>query len=147
MKYRYKKNSYSDIFQLAKVMYKDTSFFAKELKEEKLLSFISSLDKHKASEIEKISKLILPDDVLVFKATYILNPFISFRFANKEFKDYKELGLAMLISSPQIDNSLSQIVSYSLLSEHMLSTNYNEENQLSIMEESKKMKLLIIMKY
>lgn len=128
MKYRYKRKNYSDVFQLAKEMYKEPEFFAKELKGKNLLDFISSQDKNKASEIIKISKMIIPDDILVFKATYILNPYISFRFSKKVFNTYQELGLAMLLSSPQMNSSLSQIVTFSLISEHMVSTNFSVEN-------------------
>lgn len=129
MKYKYKNNNFDNIFELAKAMYKDTSFFAKALKEEKLMKFISSNDENKAKEINKINKMILPDSVLVFKATYILNPYISFRFDNHIFETYKDLGNAMLIKSPQMDNTLLDVVSYSLIQEHMVSTNFSKDNK------------------
>ena len=129
MKYKYKGESFSSIFELSKIMYKDTSFFFFLFKEEKLLKFISSCDENKAKEINKIRKLLLPDSVLVFKVTYILNPYISFRFDNRVFNSYSELGNAMLLLSPQMDNSLSDIISYSLIQEHMKSTNFYSDNK------------------
>lgn len=129
MKYKYKGESFSSIFELSKIMYKDTSFFASAIKEDKLLKFISSCDENKAEEINKIRKLLLPDSVLVFKVTYILNPYISFRFDNRVFNSYSEIGNAMLLLSPQMDNSLSDIISYSLIQEHMKSTNFYSDNK------------------
>ena len=129
MKYKYKGKSYDSVYEIAKIMYLDVSFFASEIKGGKLIKFISKIDESKASQINKINKMLLPDSVLVFKVTYILNPYISFRFNNHIFNSYNELGLAMLLSSPQIDTSLSDIVSYSLIQEHMVSTNFDVENK------------------
>lgn len=119
---------YEDIFQLAKEMYLDSDYFADELHREPLLSFIQSRDEKKYEKIQKLSLLSIPDDIFVFKASYILNPFMSLRFKGFCFEDYQQLGETMLSFSPTPSPVLTLLVRYGLLSEHMKMTYYEHDH-------------------
>ena len=120
---------YQDIFHLASDMYLSSDYFAKELRRDTLLSFIKKVDEEKYEKIVKLSLLSLPDDVFVFKASYILNPFMSLRIKGFCFKDFKELGETILAFSPNPNPVLSQLLRYSLLSKHMENTYFQETNK------------------
>ena len=121
---RINNRDYDDIFQLAKEMYLAYDIYASELRKEELLAFIDSQDSKKAAKIKALSLLSLPDDIFVFKASYILNPFMSLRFKGFLFKDYQELGTTMLSYAPSPSPILTLLVRYSLISEHMKNTFY-----------------------
>ena len=125
---RINNRDYDDIFQLAKEMYLAYDIYASELRKEELLAFIDSQDSKKAAKIKAISLLSLPDDIFVFKASYILNPFMSLRFKGFLFKDYQELGTTMLSYAPSPSPILTLLVRYSLISEHMKNTFYSEDH-------------------
>ena len=94
---------YNNIFSLAKIIYKNYNSFSKLfIQDENLLNFVKEQDKEKYEKLIKISKLYYPDDVFLFKVTYILNPFISLRIRDEEFSSYSDLGKKMLLSSPDI---------------------------------------------
>lgn len=120
---------YEDLFQLAKDMYLDSTFYAKELRNESFLDMIKSIDNRKYTIINNLSLLSLPDDIFVFKASYVLNPFMSFRFRGYIFEDYQKLGEKMLNFSPNPNPILSEIVRHSLVSQHMGLTYYNNDHK------------------
>lgn len=124
MTYNYKGKAFESVIELAKVMYQDSEFFSRELRTEAMLSFIEEEDSRKAEKIRRLSPLSYPDDVFVFLASYVLNPFMPFRLGGYLFQSYKEIGETMLSFSPNMSNVLLQIVSYQLLSKHMHSTLY-----------------------
>ena len=128
MTYEYKKTAYDSLFELAKVMFLDSEYFSRELRKDRLLSFIAEKDADKAERIRKLSPLSYPDDVFVFLASYVLNPYMSFRIGRHVFSSYKEMGESMLSYSPNVNNVLLHIVSYQLLSRHMLSTLYAKDH-------------------
>ena len=89
---------YNNIFSLAKIIYKNYNSFSKLFRQdENLLNFVKEQDKEKYEKLIKISKLYYPDDVFLFKVTYILNPFISLRIRDEEFSSYSDLGKKMLL--------------------------------------------------
>ena len=126
---RFNDKNYSDIFQLAKDMYLDSDYYSKALHQEQLLDFIKRQDPKKHEKILKLSLLSFPDDVFVFKASYILNPFMSLRIKGFCFANYEELGKTMLSYSPTPNPVLTLLVRYALLSEHMRITYYKHDHQ------------------
>lgn len=120
---------YTNIFSLAKEMYLNYDYFAKELRQEKLLCFIKENDEKKYERIQRLSLLSLPDDIFVFKASYILNPFMSLRIKGFIFKDYVELGKTMLSFAPNPNPMLVSLVRYALISEHMKTTYFAKDNK------------------
>lgn len=129
MTYLYHGIDYDSLFELAKVMDQDSEYFSRELRNENLLSFIRERDERKAEKIKRLSPLSYPDDVFVFLASYVLNPFMDFRLGGYRFSSYKLLGEKMLLSSPNMNTVLLQIVSYQLLSKHMHSTQYDIDHK------------------
>lgn len=125
MIYTYKNEIYEDIFSLAKVMYLDDSFFLSEFKNnEDLLHFIEEKNVLKAEKIRKLLSLALPEDILIYKISYLLNPTMSFRFHGLLFEDYKDLGQHMLYSSPYPDPLFMKMMAYQVLSSQMFSSLY-----------------------
>ncbi len=120
---------YQDIFHLALDIYKSSDYFARELRKDELLSFIKNEDESKYEKIVKLSLLSLPDDVFVFKASYILNPFMSLRIKGFCFDNYKQLGEALLAFSPNPNPILTELLRYSLISKHMESIYYQGTNK------------------
>ena len=125
---------YTDIYQLAKVMYLFNDFFAEELRKEELLKFIRDEDENKYKRIISLSSLPLPDDVFVFRASYILNPYMNFRIKGFSFYDYKDLGKTMLAYSPSFNSTLLNVVRFSLLSYQMHVSLYDREHEEVIRE-------------
>ncbi len=119
---------YQDIFSLALDIYQASDFFARELRKDSLLSFIKEKDEEKYEKIVRLSLLSLPDDVFAFKASFLLNPFMSFRIKGFCFKNYRELGKTMLSFAPNPNPVLTELLRYNLLSQHMKETFYNETN-------------------
>lgn len=120
---------YQDIFHLALDIYQSSDYFAKELRKEELLSFIRKEDEAKYEKIVKLSLLSLPDDVFVFKASYILNPFMSLRIKGFCFDNYRQLGETLLAFSPNPNHVLTELLRYSLISKHMESIYYQGTNR------------------
>lgn len=115
---------YSDLLSLASDLYKDPVSYYRELFKDEIIASIKEIDKDKGNQIEKLSLSSLPIDIIIFKATYILDHNFFFAIHEMRFDDYKQLGLKMLESSPIADPILLQILSYSLLSKHMITTSY-----------------------
>ncbi len=134
MTYLYRKKEYDSLFELAKVMFLDSEYFSKELRKGTLLDFIAEKDPDKAEKVKKLSPLSYPDDVFVFLASYVLNPYMSFRIGKHVFSTYKEMGESMLSYAPNMNNVLLHIVSYQLLSHHMISTLYAKEHPKMLKE-------------
>ena len=137
MVYKYNNKRYNSEYELSRCLYLDTTFFAKEIKNENFLSFIKSKSESKYNKIIRLSKLPYPDDVLVFKLSYILNPNMPFCFAKIKFKSFKELGNMMINSSPNFNPTLMQIVTYGLISSYMKLSdfkNYNKDVYSKIVE-------------
>jgi len=126
--YLYKGQEYSDLFSLAEIMYLDIPYFANALKEKELIDFISSQNEEKSERISKLLLLSLNDDILVFKASYILSPFMSFRFRGLLFSSYEELGNRMFETSPDTEPVIMEAIRYSLISQHMLFSHFYLEN-------------------
>lgn len=119
---------YQDIFRLALDIYQASDYFARELRKDTLLSFIREKDAEKYEKLVHLSLLSLPDDVFAFKASFLLNPFMSFRIKGFCFKNYKELGETMLSFSPNPNPVLTELLRYFLLSQHMKETYYSESH-------------------
>ncbi len=128
MKYKVLDKEYKNLFELAKDVYKNSDYFAYYLKSPEFLDILSVKDSEKAEKISKLSKQMLPDDIFVFKASYILNPFMSFRIKGWCFKTYKELGDAILAYGPDYNVTLMEIIRFQLLSKHMASSLYSKDN-------------------
>lgn len=128
MTYTWKKRTYGDLFALGREMYLDSDSFAKELRKEPLLSFLSSLDRKKYESITRLSLQSIPDDVFVFKASYLLNPFMSLRIKGRLFPTYQDLGRSMLMTSPNPDPTLLELVRYSLITEQMQNVAFQESH-------------------
>lgn len=124
-----KNTEYNDIYLLAKDMYLDSDYFAKELRKDELMSFIKSQDEKKYEKIQHLSLLSLPDDVFVFKASYILNPFMSLRIKGFKFDNYEDLGKAMLAHSPNPNPTLTLLLRHALISSHMKTIYYHQGNR------------------
>ena len=122
--YTFNNKEYSDIYTLAKEMYLDCSSFAVELRSNNLLEFIQEQSQEKYDKIKALSLMALPDDVFVFKASYILNPYMTFRLNNYIFDDYQKMGEKMLSTSPNYDTVLIEMVRYNLLSEQIYISGY-----------------------
>ena len=121
---------YNNIFSLAKIIYKNYNSFSKLFRQdENLLNFVKEQDKEKYEKLIKISKLYYPDDVFLFKVTYILNPFISLRIRDEEFSSYSDLGKKMLLSSPDISSKYFPLIQYDLISYHMEMTGFNKKDE------------------
>lgn len=118
--YQYQGKDVSDIFALSKVMYLDSDYFAKEVRTPAFLEFVRQADVNKAERLKKLLLLSVPDDILVFRASLILNPYLSFRFKGYLFNDYAALGRLMLSSAPETNPVLMEVVRYSLVSLHLL---------------------------
>lgn len=119
MSYIIRDKKYDNLYQLAKDAYKDTTFFATYFKSEEFLQIINKVNKEKHEKILKLKLMILPDDVFVFRVSYILNPYMSFRLNGFCFKDYKSLGETILAYGPDYNATLMEIIRYQLLSKHM----------------------------
>jgi hypothetical protein len=120
--------TYTDVFTLAEDFYENSDIFASELKKETLLKDIRQEDPQKETALEKLSLLSFPDDVFVFKAGLILNPYLSFRMKGFCFENYKDLGKTMLAFSPQTNPVLMEMVRYGLLSEQMEASGFSAKN-------------------
>lgn len=129
MTYTLDERIYDNLFTLGKEMYLDSDLFAQELRRGTLLSFIQSLDKEKYERIQKLTLQALPNDVFVYEASYILNPFMSLRIKNRKFDTYEELGKAMLSTSPKADPILLELVKYGLISPQMKRTFFDAEHR------------------
>lgn len=119
--------TYDNLFSLAKDIHAKSDLFAKALRTPELLSFVSEQDEAKGERLKKLSLLSLPDDVFVFKAGEILNPFLPFSFRGVSYPDYAAFGKAMLSSSPNADAYLLEVLRYRLISEHMETSGYSKE--------------------
>jgi hypothetical protein len=128
MNYLYKGREYSDLYALGKDMYLFSDDMAKELRQDSLLQFVDSKDQEKSNQLKKLSLLSLPDDIFVFKASYIFNPYMSLRIKGFCFNDYVSLGKTMLSFSPEADSTLLELVHYQLVSQQMLSSGFAKEN-------------------
>lgn len=128
MKYQFKNETYDNLFSLAKDLHSDSDWL-KEIKKDEFLSFVEKNDETKLKKIELLLTSSIPDDVLIFKVGEILNPFMSIRINKREFKDYKELGEAILSYSPVPDTTLQTLLKYELISEHMRTSNYMSLNK------------------
>mgnify|MGYP000873554989 CR=1 FL=1 len=129
MSYKIDNTEFTDLFSLAKIFYLHSDFFSRELRESKLFDFIEELDSSKAEKIKKLSLLSLPDDVFVFKSSYILNPYMDLRIKGYRFKDYHDLGKAMLAYGPSTDQVLLELVRYGLLSQQMESSLFADDHR------------------
>ena len=129
MTYTHKDKTYQDIFSLAKDLYLDSDFYAKELRDGEVLDFIKEQDEAKYERLQMLSLLSLSDDVFVFKAGEVLNPFMSFRLKGMCFETYQEIGEKMLLTSPNVDSVLVQIIRYDLLSDHMKTTFFSSSHK------------------
>lgn len=129
MSYTYQNKVYQDIFTLGKEMYLNSDEFAKELRKESLLSFIENEDKKKYEAIMRLSLQSNPDDVFVFKASYILNPFMSLRIKGRMFTTYQDLGKKMLYSAPNPDPLLLELVRYGLITEQMKNISFDQSHR------------------
>jgi L-rhamnose mutarotase len=128
MSYTYKSKTYDSLFTLAKDMYLFSDEMAKELRSENLVSFLKEKDNEKYEKIKKLYLLSIPDDVFVFKASYILNPYMSLRIKGFCFDSYEALGKTMLAYGPGLDPVLLELVRYQLISEQMLSSDYAKDH-------------------
>lgn len=111
---------YKNVFLLAKDIYKNYDAFINIFRtDDNLLAFIKENDERKYESIIKLKRLAYPDDVFLFKATYILNPYLNFRIRNRSYRNYEQLGEALLYTSPSIDAILFQLIQFDLISYHM----------------------------
>ena len=121
MAYTFHDKPYNDIFALAKDMYLDSEAFAKALKEDpKILEFFESSDPKKAEHVRHLIQQSIPEDILVFRVSYILNPFMSFRFRGRLYEDYRKLGYDLLSCGPARDPIGTEIVRFGLLSYQLM---------------------------
>lgn len=127
MTYRYKDREFDSLFELAKVFYTDSDYFAAAFRHGDLLSFVESKDRAKADKIRRLLPLSYPDDVFVFLSSYVLNPAMGFRIKGERFDSYEALGRKMLLSSPSVDPILLEVVSYQLLSKQMHACRFDRE--------------------
>lgn len=128
MGYKINNKEYEDVFALGKEMFLFSDLAAKELRKEPLLDFIRSQDEKKYEKVRKLSLLSIPDDVFVFKVSYVLNPYMSLRMKGYCFDDYVSLGEAMLASAPRSNPVFMELMRYQLISEQMKSTFYDTDH-------------------
>lgn len=121
MKYTFKNKDYDDIYSLSKDIYLNQIDFTKCLREDQsLLNFIKEFDANKLMRIQKLLKLSLPDEIISFRASMILNPYMEFRYKNNLFLTYKDIGSYFLISAPEANPLGLEIIHYNLISLHAL---------------------------
>jgi hypothetical protein len=128
MTYTFHGKTYADIFALAKDFYLASDEAGAALRSGAMLPFLRENAPEKTEKVQKLSLLSLPDDVFVFKASYVLNPYMSFRIKGYVFEDYALLGRTMLSYAPSFDPVLLSMVRYHLLSEQMESGGKREED-------------------
>ena len=125
MTYTFKNKVYEDLFLLGKDIYLNQVDFVYDLRNNKdLLEFIKNNDENKYLRILKLLKLSLPDDIIAFRASMILNPYMEFRYKGKLFKTYKDLGLYMISFAPETDSWGLELIHYNLLSIHALFSHF-----------------------
>lgn len=110
---------YDDLLSLGKDIYKYPGWFNELFEDKSFLSTIQSEDKDKYDKIVALKKLGYISDVFLFKASYILNPYMKLRYHGFIFENYQELGTTMLQYGPIIDVYLKDLLVYHLLSEYM----------------------------
>lgn len=116
------------VFELAKDLYKNSDESARLFRDSRYVSKLLEDEPEKKDKLNKLALLSIPDDVFVFKVTMLLNPFLSIRIRSYCFDDYIKLGHEMLLSSPNPNPILSELVRYSLISEHMHTTLFDIEH-------------------
>ena len=119
---------YEDIFALAKAITTNEIDFVKALRSEEVLSFVKREDENKGKRLDLLSLSSLPEDVFLFRAQEILNPFLPFSFHGVTFETYASLGTSLLSSSPTPDPTLLPILRYRLVSEKMKTSGYEKEH-------------------
>lgn len=122
MSYFINNKSYDNLYQVAKDAYKSSAFFSSYFKSDEFLKLISNVNQEKYEKIQKLKVLVMPEDVFVFRVSYILNPYMSFRLNGFCFKDLQSLGEAILAYGPDYNTTLMEIIRYQLLSKYMTSS-------------------------
>lgn len=129
MEYIYQNKTYRTIYELAKDLYLFEDSFVQSLRTDTdFFAFVASRDEEKASHLENLARQSLSNDVLSFEASYLLNPYMTFRFRKKEFANYQDIGLNMIEKSPEILPYFEEILRFSLLSYRMERNGENLDN-------------------
>lgn len=129
MEFTYQNKTYHTIFELAKDMYLFGEDFKRDFKTNNdFFAFVDSQSPEKAERLENLTRQMLNNDVLLFKASYLLNPYMTFRFNGREFKDWSLMGKKMMEKSPNTIPYYEEILRFSLLSHQMESSEENKRN-------------------
>lgn len=128
MEYSFDGITYSDIFSLAKDFYRNDRFL-QALHSDELIDFIAKEDAQKAERIEKLRLQSVPDDVMLFRAALILNPFLPFSFHHQRFESLSDIGKYMLSFSPSPDTAFLGLLRYELITEYMGITRYKDSHK------------------
>lgn len=120
-KYQIKDRQYEDIFKLAEdIQLYPRDFYRAFYKNQELLNFIKAQDFKKYQQIlPLIDDHTLLQDVLLYKITYILNPYLPLIYHGYRFKDYRSIALRIIYFAPKVDVYLLDLLKEGLLLDHM----------------------------
>lgn len=110
---------YSNLFSLAKDIYLYPGRFYKAFKDKELMKFIQDQDQKKHDDIVELKKKHYIPDVFLFKASYILNPYMELRYHGFLFKNYADIGKTIKKHAPKIDVYIKDLIRFDLLQEYM----------------------------
>lgn len=124
MTFTYLEKEYKDLFTFASDMQKNIEY-AKAIKSNEFQAFVKEKDPAKGERISSLCLQSINDDVLIFRAGLILNPFMPFSFHEKNYENLKDLGNAFLSFSPTPSSNLINVLNNGLISEYMKATRYD----------------------
>lgn len=130
MNYTYQNHTYHDLFELGKDIYLFQDGFLAELKNNAVfLEMIKKEDENKYLRLKKLLRMSLPDEVILFRTSLILNPHIEFSYRKRKFSTLKDIGDFLLEKAPEADPIGLDIIHYNLVSTYMLFSHLANENR------------------
>lgn len=129
-KYMIKDRQYDDIFTLAKdLQFYPKDFYRAIFQSKELLNFIKDQDQKKYQAIlPLLQEQNIPQDLLLFKMTYILNPHLPLIYHGYRFTDYNEIAKRIIYFAPKIDVYLQDLITEGLLVIHAKLNNLDERD-------------------
>lgn len=111
--------SYDSVFALAKDIGRYPGRFYEAFEEGNLLDYVREEDPAKYRRLVELKRQDYIPDVFLFKASYILNPYMELRYHGFVFKSYEEIGQVIKRFCPKIDVYLQDLLRFGLLAEYM----------------------------
>lgn len=126
--------NFTSLNNLASDMYLNPTYYLSLLSDNEILSIVKSESEIKYKQICELFYTPEDDDIIAFKASYILNPLMEFKYRGYKFNALKQLGYKIFEKTPNVNTVLINVINKNLISYYLENSTFTSEESFNIDE-------------